>query len=66
MIVLNVLVLMGLPVIFYSAFERTEISTRIKLNKVEAAGGINPERLAPLLADTRERTGYRKTCKRRI
>ncbi len=62
MIVLNVLALLALPVIFSSAFEITEIRTRAKLRTVETAGGLDQEKLAPFLAETKQRTGYKHTC----
>lgn len=62
MIILNVLALLALPFIFSSAFEITEVSTRMKLRDVEEAGGLDQEALAPFLSDTKQRTGYKETC----
>lgn len=61
MIVLNVLSLLAIPVVFYSAFEITEISTRVKIRKAEEAGAFHHENLNPLLAEIKQRTGYKKT-----
>jgi len=60
--ILNVLALLALPFIFSSAFEITEVSTRSKLRAVENAGGLDQEKLAPFLAETKRRTGYKQTC----
>ena len=62
MIILNVLALLALPFIFSSAFEITEVSTRMKLRAVEKAGGFDQEKVAPFLSETKEHTGYKHTC----
>jgi hypothetical protein len=61
MIFLNLLALLSLPLVYYTAFEFTEVSIRNKLLKAEESEAFDEIKLNLLLAETMERTGYKKT-----
>jgi len=58
MILLNLLALLLLPLVFYTAFELTEVKTQSKLREASQADVFNQANLHNLMESTMAETGY--------